>query len=373
MKAIINGRIVTQNTVIENGTVLFDEKIRAVGTDIDIKSAEVIDAEGNYVIPGLVDIHIHGYCGDDVCDADCDGIRRISMALTRNGVTAWCPTTMTVARENIEEAFSVVRELKGDTTGAKILGVNVEGPYINPSKKGAQAEEHIKKPDAQFIIDNKDIIKLVTVAPETDGGLEFIDRVTKESDICVSIGHTAADYLCTKSAIRKGARHITHLFNAMPPLNHREPGVIGAALENDEVSCEIIADTFHINPALFTILNRVKRDKLILITDCMRAGGMPDGEYTLGGQPVTVNGIECRLSDGTIAGSILTLNKAVRNFKEYTDIPIYEAVNMVSLYPARVVGEDDKIGSITEGKLADIVIADDELEIKSVFINGKRV
>lgn len=368
MKAIINAKIVTPSSVIENGTVLFDDKIRAVGKDIDITGAEVCDAEGNFVIPGLVDIHIHGFCDNDVCDGTEESIQSISDAITNNGVTSWCPTTMTIDIKDIENIFNVVRNHK-NTSGARVLGINVEGPYINPSKKGAQAGEHILKPDADFVLNNKDIIKLVTLAPEMEGGTEFAKRVSENSDIAVSIGHTDADYACASEAIANGARHTTHLFNAMPPLNHREPGVIGAALESDNVSCELIADTFHINPALYKTLYKVKGDKLILITDCMRAGGMPDGEYSLGGQPVIKKGIECKLFDGTIAGSILTLNKAVYNFMKHADIPIWEAVNMASLYPARVVGESDKIGSIEVGKYADMCIADDELNIKKIFIN----
>ncbi len=373
MKAIINGKIVLKNRIIENGVIFFDKLIHIIEADAEAKGCEIYDAKGNYVIPGLVDIHIHGYKGDDSSDSDPDAVKRISENLTENGVTSWCPTTMTVSKEEIEAALNNIRDAKVRVKGAKVLGANVEGPFINPLKKGAQSEEHILKPDAQFVLENKDIIKLVTVAPEMEGGVDFIKRVTIDSDVTVSIGHTASDYKCAIDAINNGARHITHMFNAMPPLSHREVGVIGAALEEDAVSCELIADTFHINPSLFKMLTRTKKDKLILVTDCMRAGGLGDGNYTLGGQEVKVSGIECRLNDTTIAGSILTLNKGVYNVFKYGDIPLWEAVNMASLYPAKVVGEDGRIGSIETGKYADLVICDEQMNVVDTFVNGVKM
>lgn len=373
MKAVVNGQVVLEDSVLENGVVLFDQKIQAVGKDMKIGNVEVIDADGKYVIPGLIDMHIHGYCGDDVCDISGDSIKNIAKKLPSNGVTAWCPTTMTVDVDNIVKTLNSIRNYKDSVKGAKILGVNVEGPFINPAKKGAQSEENILSPDAEFILGYKDIVKLVTVAPEMEGGIDFVQRVTTESNITVSIGHTMADYSCTKKAIESGARNITHLFNAMSPLSHREVGVVGAALENDCISCEIIADTFHIDTALYKMLARAKGDKLILITDCMRAGGLSDGEYTLCGQTVSVCGIECRLKDGTIAGSVLKLNKAVYNFMKYSEVPIWQAVNMASLYPARVLGEDKSIGSISVGKAADIVIVDKKMDVISTFIDGEKI
>ena len=279
---------------------------------------------------------------------------------------------MTVAMSDIQKALDLIGELKEKNDGAKILGANVEGPFINPKKKGAQDDKYIKAPDTDFVMQNAENIKLVTLAPETDMDLKFTKYVSKNTDIAISVGHTDATYEQTSAAFKSGARHVTHLFNAMTPFSHRAVGVIGAALENDNVSCELIADTFHISPVLFGIVERLKGDKLVLITDCMRAGGMPDGEYTLGGQPVTVRGIECRLKDGTIAGSILTLNGAVRNFLKNTDLPIYKVVNMASLNPSRVIGEDTRRGSIEVGKYADLVIADGDVNIKSTIIHGEK-
>lgn len=371
MKAIVNAKVVTENSVVDGG-ILFDERILKIG-DIRTGGAEVIDACGAYVIPGLVDVHIHGYKGFDTSDGSLDGIKSISEALTANGVTSWCPTTMTVSMEDIQTALDQTAELMKGIYGARILGANVEGPFINSKYKGAQSAEFIKRPNADFIIKNKDRIKLVTLAPEVDGGIEFIKRVTSETDVNVSVGHTAANLNQTCAAFNAGARHVTHLFNAMPPLHHREPGVVGAALADDRVYCELIADTFHINPILFNTLGKVLQDRLVLITDCIRAGGMPDGEYTLGGQPVSVRGIECRLEDQTVAGSILTMNKAVKNFMDAVGCPIWEAVKKASLNPARSVGEGKNIGSLEVGKLSDIVICDSNIKIKKTIIGGHLV
>lgn len=372
MKAVVNGKIVFADNLLENGAVVFDERI--IGINEVRENCETIDAEGGYVLPGFVDVHIHGYKGFDVSDAEESSVIAMSRLLPENGVTSWCPTTMTVAKEYIQKALDIIGKLKNKTeNGAVVLGANVEGPFINPQKKGAQPEEYILEPDAGFVIANKDKISLITVAPEEKGGLDFIKTVTENTDISVSVGHTDASYGIASKAISNGANHITHLFNAMPPFNHRAPGVIGAALASDSVYCELIADTFHVHPSIFNIVCKLKGDKLVLITDCMRAGGMSDGEYTLGGQKVNVSGIECRLTDGTIAGSILTMNKAVKNLFESTSLPIWEAVKAASLSPAKSINRDSEIGSIEKGKYADLVIVDKDFNVKKTFVHGKCV
>ncbi len=374
MRAIINGKLVLEDKIIDNGCIIFDEKIQKIGASLKTDGCEVIDAKNSLVMPGFIDIHIHGYKGYDTSDADENGMIKISEEIVKNGVTAWCPTTMTVEKSIIQNSLDIIKRLKtSGKTKAKVLGANVEGPFINPSKKGAQSEKYILKPDKNFILDNADAIKLVTIAPEFDENFDFIKSVTKNTDIAVSIGHTAADYNTAAEAARLGARHITHLFNAMPPLNHREIGVIGAAFENDSVMCELIADTFHVNKALFGALYKIKGDNLILITDCMRAGGMSDGKYTLGGQEVEVKGIECRLKDGTIAGSILTMNKAVSNFYSAAKLPLCEVVKLASLSPARSIGEDKLRGSLSEGKFSDIIISDENFNIERTIVCGKDV
>lgn len=375
MKCIINGKIVLPDSIIEDSVVIFDDKIKEITSkkNINLSDYEVIDAKGNYVCPGLVDMHIHGFLGSDVSDGDADGIKKMAMGIIENGVTAWCPTTMTVSKQEIEDAFDAVRKVRdsGDYYGARILGVNSEGPFINASKKGAQAEEHILRPDADFIIANKDIIKLFTVAPEVDGAIECIEKVTNNTDVLVSMGHTDADFDEANKGIESGVRHTTHLFNAMTALSHRSPGVVGAALSADDVSTELIADTFHINKGLFNLVSKIKGNKLCLITDCIRAGGMPDGDYTLGGQPVHKEGIKCLMQDGTIAGSVLNLNDAVYNLYTNSDLELNEAVNCASLNPAKALKEDNEIGSIEVGKRADIMIADGKLKTVMTILNGE--
>lgn len=374
MNCIVNGRLVLPDGTAEDKVLFYDEKIVKIvdAAEADLSGCTVIDAEGLLVCPGLVDMHIHGYLNEDASDGSLEGMKKMAGGIVENGVTSWCPTTMTVSKAEILKAFDVARQLKNSEEyyGAKVLGVNSEGPFINPSKKGAQAEEHILRPDADFILDNADIVKVFTVAPEMEGGTECIEKVYKDGRVLVSMGHTGASFDEAQRGIAAGVRHTTHLFNAMTPLMHRNPGVVGAALSDDNVSCELIADTFHVNKGLFKLVSKLKGDKLCLITDCMRAGGMPDGDYTLGGQPVKKTGIQCLLEDGTIAGSVLKLNCAVKNLYENTDLTVSEAVNCASLNPAKALGADGEIGSLEIGKCADIMICDDDFNIKNTIIGG---
>ncbi|MBR3870753.1 MAG: N-acetylglucosamine-6-phosphate deacetylase [Clostridia bacterium] len=377
MKCIVNGKVLLKDKMAEGVAIVFDEKIeKIIPTDeINLSDYEVIDAQGKFVSPGLVDMHIHGYLGADVSDGDVEGLKLMAKGILENGVTSWCPTTMTVSKAEIETAFDCVRTLKNcdGYYGARILGVNSEGPFINPAKKGAQAEEHILKPDADFVKKHADIIKLFTVAPEVDGATECIKQVKADTDVLISMGHTNATFEDAVTGVENGVRHATHLFNAMTALSHRSPGVVGAALSNDKVSCELIADTFHVDKGLFGLLAKIKGDKLCLITDCIRAGGMPDGDYTLGGQPVHKEGIKCLMPDGTIAGSVLKLNEAVYNLYTNSELELYEAVKCASLNPAAAMGADDEIGSLEEGKNADIIIADDKFNVVMTILDGEIV
>lgn len=375
---IINGKIVLPDSVLSGKALAFDEETGKIYGVVDNApaGAACIDAQGCYVAPGLVDIHIHGYLGEDVSDAKPDGIKKIAYGIAKNGVTAFLPTTMTVSKNEIVAALDAVRSLKEESRtwdGAEIIGVHAEGPFINPSKKGAQAEENILAPDADFVLDNKDIITSITLAPEMDKDHACIKRLAAESDILISMGHTNADYDEAMSAARDGACHATHLFNAMSPLAHRNPGVVGAALASENVSVEVIADTFHINPGLYGIIAKVKGDKMVLITDCVRAGGMPDGAYELGGQPIFLKGIECRLADGTIAGSVLRLNNAVKNVLDHTALPVHEVFKMASLNPAAAIHLADRIGSLEAGKDADIIIADENIQIIRTIKKGRTI
>ena len=375
MKCIKGAKIIMPDAIVEGKALLFDEKVRGIVCENDIpKDAEIIEANGLYAAPGLVDVHIHGYLGEDASDGSSEGLRKMAEGVMKNGVTTFLPTTMTVSMEEIEKALDIARSLKEESKtwkGAYIAGVNSEGPFINASKKGAQAAEHIKTPDADWILKNKDIIKVCTIAPETEGGYEAIKKITENSDVKVSIGHTDATFEEAIKAIECGATQITHLFNAQTALHHRKPGVVGAALASDKAYAELIADTFHVNPGLYNVVYKCKKDKLILITDCTRAGGMPDGEYSLGGQKTIVKGIQCLLEDGTIAGSVLRLNDAVKNFKNNTDIPLNEIVAAASLNPAKAIGMGDTKGSLEVGKDADIIITDMNFDIQKTIIGGK--
>ena len=375
MKAIINGKIVLKDRVLECGALLFTDVINGIVEKENIpKDAEIIDANGGYVMPGLIDIHIHGYLGKDVCDGDEESIRIISNGLLKNGVTAYLPTTMTVDMKTIRKALEVCRFLKEESKtwcGSEILGCHAEGPFISESKKGAQDPKYILKPDARFVKEYSDIIKIITLAPETDqNDFSAIREICRDTDVVVSMGHTSADYDTAMAGVNAGVSHVTHLFNAMTPLSHRSPGVVTAAL-NSDVSTELIVDTFHVNKCFYDLLWKLKGRKLCFITDCLPAGGLPYGEYTLGGTKIIYNDIVCRLEDGTVAGSVLPLNQGVKNVYENSNIPLYECVNCASLNPANAIGVADRKGSLDVGKDADIVIADCNLSVKKTIVRGE--
>ena len=373
MKAIVNGKLILKDRILEGKALLYSDVIEGIAdTDALPEGTEILDAAGGYVAPGLIDLHIHGYLGKDVCDGEEESIRTIAAGIVKNGVTGFLPTTMTVDMQVIRQALEVCRALKKESkkwNGAEILGVHAEGPYINPKKKGAQDAKYILKPDAAFVKEYADIIKEITLAPEMDEDFAAIREIRKCTDVLISMGHTDADYKTAFDSTTVGVRHVTHLFNAMSSMEHRYPGVVGAALTSD-VSVELIVDTFHVSPALYPIIYKLKGDKLCFITDCLPAGGLPDGEYTLGGQRFVSKGIECRLPDGTIAGSILKLNKGVWNVYSHSDIPLYECVNCASLNPAKAIGVDAHKGSIEVGKDADLIITDSEFNVEKTIIGG---
>ncbi len=375
MKAIVGGIILAEDKEYQGMALLFDSKVRGIVPMDQVGEAELIDAKGQYVAPGLVDLHIHGYLGEDASDGSEAGVLRMAKGVLANGVTSFLPTTMTVSWPEIETAFEVVRGLmpksaEAQFDGAQILGVHAEGPFINPERKGAQAADHIIPPDAQRVLPHQDVVRIITMAPEMPGGIDFIRELTGKSAIVVSIGHTTATFEEAMAAIEAGASHITHTFNAMTGLVHRQPGVVGAALTAD-VSVELIADTFHVHPGIYALMVTAKQDKLVLVTDCTRAGGLPDGEYTLGGQPIFVKGIECRLADGTIAGSVLKLNDAVYNLKTHAGISMRDAVHAASLNAAAAIGVDAQKGSLKVGKDADIILMDERCQVTAAFVGGQ--
>lgn len=371
MKAIINGKIVTENNIIEDKILLFDDKIIGFCDKVE-ENMEIIDAKGLYVSPGLIDIHVHGSCNHDVMDKSVASIKTIGNGIKANGVTSFLPTTMTMSKEDIYEALDTIREsinIKYD--GAQILGAHLEGPFINSKYKGAQSDKFIQPPNFPFIEDYVDVIKIISYAPEVDDNFSFTKEIKDKTNITLSIAHTNATYEEAKLAIKFGASNITHLFNAMTPLNHRELGVVGAALTSD-VYCEIICDNIHVNPQLYQfVLNNKGKDKVILITDCMRAGCMADGKYDLGGQDVFVKNGAARLSTGSLAGSVLNLNKAVYNFIKNTNLSINEAINLASLNPAKSINMDKTKGSLDINKDADIALFDEEMNCYMTISNGE--
>lgn len=374
MNAIINGKIILKDCIVEDAVLLYSDVIEGiVPADAVPADATVIDACGGYVAPGLIDLHIHGYLGKDVCDGEEESIRTISHGLLANGVTGYLPTTMTVDMAVIRRALEVCRSLKEESKtwqGSTILGCHAEGPFISESKKGAQDPKYILKPDAAFVKEYADIIKIITLAPETDDNdFAAIREITRDTDVVVSMGHTSADYATAMAGVDAGVRHVTHLFNAMTPLAHRAPGVVTAAL-NGDVSCELIVDTFHVDPCFYDMLYRLKGRKMCFITDCLPAGGLPEGEYTLGGQKIIYRGIVCRLEDGTVAGSILHLNRGVWNVYTHSTIPLWECVNGASLNPAMAIGIAHRKGSLEAGKDADIIITDPQFEVQKTIIGG---
>ena len=357
--AIINGKIVLPTTVAHDKVLIFEHgKIAAISSELP-KDARIIDAGGNFVAPGFIDVHIHGSMGADTMDEDPSSIQIIAEGIAKYGVTSFLPTTMTMSMEDIHRSLENVRHWMGQTIkGAKVLGAHMEGPYINVKYKGAQNPEYIVAPDFKDVQTYKDVIKLMTYAPEMDEGLRFTKEVKSKTEIALSLGHTDATFDQAMEAIHCGCSHITHLFSAQTPLHHRDPGVVGAALMTD-VFTEVIADKIHINPHIFQfVLDNKGTDRVVLITDSMRAGCMKDGRYDLGGQEVMVKDGAARLSSGVLAGSVLTLNLAVKNFYEHTKATLSEAIHFASLNPAKSIGVDAYKGSLEVGKDADIIILD---------------
>lgn len=373
MKAIINGKIITRSGIVENKVLVFNETIQHIQEEVPT-DCHIIDAKGMYIAPGLIDVHVHGSCGADTMDQTKEAIEVISAGISKNGVTSFLPTTMTMSQEDIYGALDIIRLCMNQSlNGAKVLGAHMEGPFINAIYKGAQSDNYIVKPRYEFIENYTDVIKLVSYAPEMDENYSFTKAVKEKTDITLSIGHTNATYNQAKEAFKCGCSHVTHLFNAMTPLNHREPGVVGAALTSD-VFTELIADTIHVNQQLFQfVLDNKGKHKMVLITDSMRAGCMKDGVYDLGGQAVYVKDGAARLESGNLAGSVLTLNKAVYNFFKNTNLTIDESIHMASLNPATSIGIANRKGSLEIGKDADISIFDEEMNCYLTIVEGREV
>ena len=329
---------------------------------------KVIDAEGLLVLPGLVDIHSHGAAGEDFSDGNPEGLKKILQYEKRCGITSYCPTSMTFPKERLRQIFASIKGAQTED-GATVVGINMEGPFLDPAKKGAHVEKWIAAPDVAFVRElNQDadgLVRLVTLAPNMDGAEEFIKEMHEE--VCISLGHTAADYDCASGAMKLGAHHVTHLYNAMQPFGHRAPGLIGAAMDDPECMVELICDGYHIHPSAIRAAFRMfGPERVILISDSMRATGMENGTYELGGQEVTVKDRKAVLKDGTLAGSATNLYGCMCKAIEF-GIPLEQAIMAATANPARSIGIFDRVGSIRIGKQADLLLVSENFELKRVI------
>jgi N-acetylglucosamine-6-phosphate deacetylase len=348
--------------------VRFQDRIEEIGS----LSGNGLDAEGKYLIPGLIDIHTHGAMGFDTCDAAEEGLNKMAAFYASRGVTSFCATSMTYDESTLHKVMRTAGSFNGGGNSAKCVGVHMEGPFISTKKKGAQDAKNIYSPDiAMFERLNKSAsgrIRIVDVAPETEGAMEFIREASKVST--VSLAHTAADYDTARNAFLNGANHVTHLFNAMEPFLHRSPGVVGAAFDAGAF-VEIICDGIHLHPAVIrAVFKLYGANRVCLVSDSMRSAGLPDGEYELGGQPVYVKMGKATLIDGTIAGSSTNVLTALQNCVAF-GVPKEQALLAATLTPACSIGLHKEIGSIERGKLADLILADENFNISKVFIEGR--
>jgi len=375
---IKGGTVFTPFTRIDNGRVYIKNgRIAKVGKRISsFSEAETVDASGMTVVPGFVDTHVHGGSGSDVMDGTAEAVRKIASYHARFGTTSMVATTTTESFDRIIRAVRAARAvIERRTDGAEVVGIHLEGPYINPERRGAQNVKHVRLPSLRefkrILDESANRVRIVTLAPEIKRGVEFIAAL-KNMGIVLSAGHSNASYADMVSAIDAGITHITHIFNGMRELHHREPGIVGAALTREELTVSVIADGVHVHPNVIELLFKTKGvDNIILITDAIRAAGMSDGTYELGGLHVKVKSGVCRLASGTLAGSTLTMNMAVKNMIDFLDIPLSDALKMASTNAAKIIGFADSKGSLEEGKDADIAILDGDFNVKSTIVKGR--
>lgn len=361
---IKNARIFIDKTFVDTD-IEFDKIIRNIG---NLDGAVDLDAEGSYLIPGLVDIHTHGAVGEDFSDGSPTGLQLMSDYYAAHGVTSYLATTMTLKEEVLTAAMRALRDFK-PIRGAKCAGIHLEGPFLNRAKRGSQAAGNLHKPDSALFDRLNEAsggqIKMVTVACEEEGAMEFISHAADKAT--VSLGHTSCTYEQAMEAFAQGASHVTHLFNGMNPLHHRSPGMVAAAMDSG-ASVELICDGFHVHPAVIRLAHRLYGDRLNLISDSLRCADMPDGNYDLGGQPIVVEHGKASLPDGTLAGSSISLLDALRNAVKF-GIPLPDAVYAASTAPALAAGLSS-VGSIQVGKCADFLLLDHNLRLQAVFIDG---
>ncbi|ATO51262.1 N-acetylglucosamine-6-phosphate deacetylase [Brevibacillus laterosporus] len=375
---IINVNIVTEKGILEQTILLMENgKIIYVGPENGQEAEHVYDGKGATLAPGFIDLHVHGGAGFDFMDSTQEAVDGICSFHAQHGTTGLLATTMTAPIErNLEilEFYSNIKENKG----AKVVGVHMEGPFINPVLKGAQNGEWIEPPTLAnmqrvFSVARPGLVKLMTLAPELVTEEEVFDLL-REQKVVASVGHSLQDYDGACQCLRKGVNHATHLGNAMKGLHHRDVGIIGLAMQNPEMTFDFICDGIHLSPNFIRILAKAcELNQMMLITDAMRAAGLDDGQYDLGGQNVTVRGDEARLADGTLAGSVLTLDKALSNFMRFTKIPLEKAIYLLTMNQAKKLGISDTKGSIEVGKDADLVLLSNEYQVMATWVEGKIV
>ncbi|EJU23687.1 N-acetylglucosamine-6-phosphate deacetylase [Peptoanaerobacter stomatis] len=364
LNGVFSGYIKIKDGVIEEISKVADESI------------EIKDYTGKIVAPGYFDTHVHGYGGHDIMDATKEGLLEISKGIVQTGVTSFLATTLTDSTEKLDKACKNVGDNKDFCEGAKVQGIFLEGPFFTEEFKGAQNPDYMTNPDINKLSNwkklSKGLVNKIAIAPERENSEEFIKDALKLG-VKVALGHSNATYEQAKKAVDVGANIFVHIYNGMSPLHHRNPGMVGAALSTENTYGEVICDGHHVHPGAVKVVMRAKTyDNTLLITDCMMAGGMPEGDYKLGDFDVKVENGTARIQNGSLAGSILRLDNAVKNIVKWGLASPFDAVKMASLIPAKSVDLDDKIGSISIGRCADINILDKDMNVLEVYIDGKR-
>lgn len=355
---------VSKDVFIENG----------IFTD-STTSNEVLDAQGCYAIPGLIDLHFHGCMGHDFCDHSPEALQQITEYEAKSGITTICPATMTLPHNDILDICKTAASFHNDN-GATICGIHLEGPFLSNQYKGAQNAAYLQTADYSFYQQLQEasngLIKIISLAPEIKENFDFI--VQAKDSVRISLAHSGADYTTAKAAFDAGASHVTHAFNAMSPFHHRDPGIIGAALDSAHASVELICDGIHIHPSMIrAAFAMFSEERIILISDSMEATGLSDGTYSLGGQTVSVKGRLATLADNTIAGSVSNLMDCVRYLVKEVHVPLSSAIRCATINPAKELGIDNHYGSISPNKVANLVLLSPNLDVKAVFLAGKRI
>ena len=377
---ITGGKVFSDDAFIDADVVVEDGRIAALERAGTPETAggegDVLDVDGCYVVPGFVDIHFHGCMGADLCDAEPEALKEIARYEASRGVTSICPATMTYPEDRLSSIARIAAAFEPAEDEASLVGINMEGPFISPDKIGAQNPAYVQRCDAGMLrrvqAEAGGLVKLVDIAPEEPGAMEFVREVADE--VRVSLAHTCTDYETAREAFAQGARHMTHLYNAMPGLHHRKPGPIAAAWEAPEATVELICDGVHVHEAMARLtFGLFGESRICLISDSMRATGLEDGTYDLGGQDVTVRGNVATLADGTIAGSVTDLAACVQHAVTAMNIPLEQALTAATITPAKAIGIDAERGSLAAGKTADIVALDANLNVKHVILRGKQI